>query len=375
MTTRVARRLLAVALAMALVPATAGASVFSEFSTPTSDSQPFGITAGPGRGDVVHRVRRQQGRAHHDRSPRWRVLDSHRRKRVLHRRRPRRRALVHRGAAERSGASPPPAASPSSSSAAAQRAVWDHVGPDGALWFTELNGNKIGRIIHDATPAPESPSSRSRPPSAGPWHHRGPRRRAVVHRANGRRQDRADHNRRRGHRVPGPDRRDVPVGIAAGPDGALWFTEDGGDRIGRITTAGAITEYPTPAGSGPYDIAAGSDGALWFTENGPAANRIGRIDPAAANAGTSNGFTEYSIPTTSSGPVGIAAGGDGALWFTELNASRIGRITIPDPGNQGPAGPPGATGPTGSRERRERRERRVFRVRRERRGPRASRRR
>src|ERR1043166_2869590 len=47
------------------------------------------------------------------------------------------------------------------------------------------------------------------------------------------------------------------VGIAAGPDGALWFT-DRGNKIGRITTAGVITLYPVPtAFSAPNGIAAG----------------------------------------------------------------------------------------------------------------------
>ena len=34
--------------------------------------------------------------------------------------------------------------------------------------------------------------------------------------------------------------------IVAGPDGALWFTENGTNKVGRITTAGQITEYPVP---------------------------------------------------------------------------------------------------------------------------------
>ena len=39
------------------------------------------------------------------------------------------------------------------------------------------------------------------------------------------------------------------------------------NQIGRITTAGVITEFPIPtAGSGPAGIAAGPDGNLWFTE-------------------------------------------------------------------------------------------------------------
>ncbi|MDD5560272.1 hypothetical protein [Candidatus Methylomirabilis sp.] len=107
--------------------------------------------------------------------------------------------------------------------------------------------------------------------------------------------------------------------ITAGPDGALWFTRwDTG--IGRITTAGIATEFALPTGSSPHGITAGPDGALWFTEAG--ANKIGRITTAGA-------ITEFPLPTSSSNPNGITAGPDGALWFTESAASarRIGRIT------------------------------------------------
>lgn len=78
-----------------------------------------------------------------------------------------------------------------------------------------------------------------------------------------------------------------PQGIAAGPDGNVWFTEEFGGRIGRITPAGVITEFPIgrpvpgcdpdiePCGVRPGGIAAGPDGNLWFTEyNG---GRIGRV--------------------------------------------------------------------------------------------------
>src|SRR5216684_3307652 len=63
-------------------------------------------------------------------------------------------------------------------------------------------------------------------------------------------------------------------GIVAGPDGAIWFTETGGNKIGRITTAGVITEFPLSIpNSGPSGIVAGPDVALWFTEASP--GRIG----------------------------------------------------------------------------------------------------
>ncbi len=148
-------------------------------------------------------------------------------------------------------------------------------GPDGALWFTESNNNKIGRIT-----------------TAG----------VITEYGTG---------------MPAGTK---PIGIAAGPDGALWFTMFGSIGIGRITTAGAITEYSTglTMDSLLSDICAGPDGALWFTESN---DRIGRITTAGA-------ITEYGTGLTAgSYPSGICTGPDGALWFTELTGNRIGRIT------------------------------------------------
>ena len=51
-----------------------------------------------------------------------------------------------------------------------------------------------------------------------------------------------------------------------GPDKNLWFTTDDGD-IGRVTTAGVVTEYAVPNATvdGVDGIATGPDGNLWFT--------------------------------------------------------------------------------------------------------------
>ena len=107
-----------------------------------------------------------------------------------------------------------------------------------------------------------------------------------------------------------------PAFIAAGPDGALWFTEGvNANKIGRITTAGSFTEFGIPtAGSGSYGIVAGPDGALWFTE---IRSNIGRITTAGV-------LTEFAIQTAGNG---IAVGPDGNLWFTEGFGNKIGRIT------------------------------------------------
>jgi hypothetical protein len=110
-----------------------------------------------------------------------------------------------------------------------------------------------------------------------------------------------------------------PLGITAGPDGNLWFTEEIGDKIGRITTAGAITEFPVPAaGSMPFYITAGPDGNLWFTEL--YGDKIGRITTAGA-------ITEFPVPTAGSMPQGITTSPDGKIWFTELSSNMIGYVT------------------------------------------------
>ncbi len=152
-----------------------------------------------------------------------------------------------------------------------------------------------------------------------------------------------------------------PFGIAAGADGAMWFTERGTDSVGRIETDGTLGPWTAlEGGADPTAIAAGVDGAVWFTEQG--LNRIGRLMPDgtldefavptdnAAVAGITAGpdgamwFTErsahligrvatdgtmmeFALPSPLPGPLGIAAGADGALWFTEQRGNRIGRIT------------------------------------------------
>src|SRR5260221_3858757 len=98
----------------------------------------------------------------------------------------------------------------------------------------------------------------------------------------------------------------LTLNIAAGPDGALWFAEFGTNKIGRITTAGVVTEFTVPtAGSSPQGIVAGPDGALWFTEEH--ASKVGRITTAGV-------ITEFLTPTASH-PSAMTVGPYGALWF------------------------------------------------------------
>jgi virginiamycin B lyase len=110
------------------------------------------------------------------------------------------------------------------------------------------------------------------------------------------------------------------LGIVAGPDGNLWFTENAG--IGEINpTTHAINVFDLSSGQeAPQDITKGPDGNLWFTEAGVNANNIGRINP------TTHAISEFPIPTPYDGPFGITAGPDGNLWFASSGSEEIGQI-------------------------------------------------
>ena len=250
------------------------------------------------------------------------------------------------------------------------------IGPDGSVWFAEVTGNKIGRLKPDRTfveyPVPtfdSRPTEVAMGPDGNVWFtERGT---AAAPGSKVGKVDPAtgivtDYTVRAGSR---------PLGIVAGPDGNMWFTESAaaGNRVGRISTAGVLlNEYEMPQpNSAPFEPAVGPDGAIWFTQiNG---NRIGRLtvdgmlteftvptpgsqpnvivsgpDPTptkskslwfAETAGNKIGritttgvITEFPIPSANSGPIGVAAGPDGHVWFAESAAAaghRIGRLWVP----------------------------------------------
>src|SRR5437899_9006636 len=69
--------------------------------------------------------------------------------------------------------------------------------------------------------------------------------------------------------------RSYPYDITTGPDGNIWFTENGGNRIGKLNPAtDTITEDTISSRAG--GITAGPGGTVWFTDG----NGIGRIFPA-----------------------------------------------------------------------------------------------
>jgi virginiamycin B lyase len=56
-----------------------------------------------------------------------------------------------------------------------------------------------------------------------------------------------------------------PEGIAASPDGTVWFTQTTKGNIARIDNAGVITEAKAVKGSEPFGITVAPNGDPWYT--------------------------------------------------------------------------------------------------------------
>ena len=168
-------------------------------------------------------------------------------------------------------------------------------------------------------------------------------------------------------RAAGTGGNTVPYDITAGPDGAMWFTEQSGDAVGRITSSGAISEYPLHTlNAQPQGITAGADGNLYVAENAgpnPYQTHVARVTPtgavtqwndnnampmrAADGPNATVWFTQYCgdlavldvktgalthryTPTGMGGTQGSAGPilqtPDGSMWFSDDGSVRIGRI-------------------------------------------------
>jgi streptogramin lyase len=160
----------------------------------------------------------------------------------------------------------------------------------------------------------------------------------------------------------------LPSALAIGGDGAMWYMLKSGNKVGRITGTGAVTEYSLgfTGSSGSYGIVAGPDGRIWFADT--AHKRIGQINLDGSGLkyfsaglsgsplgmvlapdnrvyfGESEGrigsiaadgtIVEYPLPGvagTTQFPVrGVAVGPDGNVWFVNDVHAQIGRLQIAD---------------------------------------------
>ena len=132
-----------------------------------------------------------------------------------------------------------------------------------------------------------------------------------------------------------------PIAVTIGGDGAVWFSDVGVNAVGRLGPDGAVSMFPLSRGRQPVGIATGHDGSIWFTQ-WVSPWQVGRPitpspppDAAVGHISLDGTMSEFPIPTTEGNPMGgsgvgpgeITAGPDGAMWFTETGADKIGRVT------------------------------------------------
>ncbi len=285
---RRARRLALGALLAALaVPAAASANgVVTEFPVPTANAGPYALTAGPD-GNVWF--------TEHDAGARG------------------------IGRITPSGAITEFPVEPGATGAGIA------LGSDGNLWYTDDFHGVLGRITPTGTFTAFAAPFDGRPLNTPRGIATGPDGDLYIVDAG--------NNRIVEVRTDGTTATSFPIPTAAanaqqitrGPDGNMWFTENNNDLVGRVNlnvTPHTISEFPTGTMTGALGIAAGADGKIYFSQAGGGANEdIGHVDVTGANYGVSD-----VLAGGASDPEGMTSARDGALWFAIFNGSQIGRL-------------------------------------------------
>ena len=150
------------------------------------------------------------------------------------------------------------------------------VAPDGSLWFTAMNVNKLGRLDEKTGTVEEFPLDIA---NSGPH------------------------------------------GLIADAEGNIWFTANTGGYIGKlnpVTREMAHFMMPDGRARDPHTAVFDQKGMLWFTVQ--SGNFVGRLDPASGEV------VLQRPPTPAAAPYGIAVNAEGVPFFCEFGTNKIGRI-------------------------------------------------
>jgi virginiamycin B lyase len=119
-----------------------------------------------------------------------------------------------------------------------------------------------------------------------------------------------------------PSKGGHPHDPAVGPDGALWFTEQMVNKLGRLDPkTGEFKEFSLVDGknSEPHGLVPDRDGNIWFTAN--FAGYIGKLDPRTGKV------TQYSMPSEKADdPHTAIFDANAILWFTVQGGNMVGRL-------------------------------------------------
>ena len=105
--------------------------------------------------------------------------------------------------------------------------------------------------------------------------------------------------------------RDIPAAVAAGPDGAIWFTIDFSDAIGVLRDGRVERIAKGQQNFEPLGLAVDGTGAAWYTDS---------PQRAIARVSRDGSVASYSVGTPVAKFGRLAAAPDGAIWFAEESA-------------------------------------------------------
>lgn len=98
-------------------------------------------------------------------------------------------------------------------------------------------------------------------------------------------------------------------GVVVGSDGNIWAAEEAAGTVVRLTPAGQVLAH-YPVGPEPTSITTGPNGRVWVAVTG--ADKLVWFDATASAP------SAHEVPLGAGcGPVGIAAGGDGRMYFSQ----------------------------------------------------------
>jgi virginiamycin B lyase len=193
------------------------------------------------------------------------------------------------------------------------------VAPDGALWFTGMGSDTLGRL--DVKKG-EFRSYPIKTPASGPH--------GLVADLKGNIWFTANYKGYIGKldpvtgqiaEYPLPDKKAKdPHTPVFDREGRLWFTVQEGNFVGRLNPAdGKITLVRPPTEDArPYGIAINARGIPFFCEFG--SNKIGSVDPATL------AVREFSLPEEDARPRRLAIGAQDQIWYTDYQRGYLGRL-------------------------------------------------
>jgi virginiamycin B lyase len=123
--------------------------------------------------------------------------------------------------------------------------------------------------------------------------------------------------------VPTPGSR--PHDPLATPDGAIWYTGQFANTLGRLDPkTGNIKEYRLTLKAGPHGLAADKDRNIWYTGN--FGGHVGKLNPKTGE------LTAYFMPNPAArDPHTPIFDQKGTLWFSVQGGNMVGRL-IPQTG-------------------------------------------